>query len=89
MNEKRLIYLVGNKCDLKNERQVTQDEAEKFAIINSLKYFEVSATLYDQTHNIFQKAVEQICNQIDENKYDLSDTVKLGKCGIRRILNDV
>ena len=54
-----------------------------------MKYFEVSAILYDQTHNIFQKAVEQICNQIDENKYDLSDSVKLGKCGIRRILNDV
>lgn len=42
-NPKAIIFLVGNKNDLINERQVTQTEVEKFAETNSLEYFETSA----------------------------------------------
>lgn len=38
-----LIILVGNKCDLENQRQVPKDEAEAFARKNDLIFFETSA----------------------------------------------
>jgi hypothetical protein len=50
-----------------------------------LKYFEVSATSYQETHNIFQTAVEKVCKDIDENKYDLTDPNQMEKFGIRKI----
>jgi Ras-related protein Rab-2A len=40
---KMLIILVGNKCDLENQRQVPKDEAEAFARKNDLIFFETSA----------------------------------------------
>ena len=38
-----IITLFGNACDNYEGRQVTKEEAEKFAKENNLKYFEVSA----------------------------------------------
>ena len=37
------FLLVGNKCDLEEERQVSREEAEKYAKDNGMKFFEVSA----------------------------------------------
>ena len=37
------IIILGNKCDLKNERKVTKEEAENFAKNLNLPYFETSA----------------------------------------------
>lgn len=36
------IILVGNKCDIEN-RSITEKEAEEFANLNAIKYFETSA----------------------------------------------
>ena len=41
--EKGNIIIVGNKIDLKEERAVTKEEAEKFCKENNYEYFEVSA----------------------------------------------
>ena len=38
-----VIYLVGNKIDLENEREITKEEAENFARIENIKYIETSA----------------------------------------------
>ena len=37
------FLLVGNKCDLKDKRQVSTDEAQKYAEENNMKFIEVSA----------------------------------------------
>ena len=43
------ILLVGNKCDLKSFRQVSEDEAKKLATDLELTYIETSAK---DAHNI-------------------------------------
>lgn len=37
------VVIFGNKCDLKDERKITQEEAESFASDNKIPYFETSA----------------------------------------------
>jgi len=36
------MVLVGNNCDLANERKVSIEEAEEFAKKNNMKFFEAS-----------------------------------------------
>ena len=38
-----LIYLIGNKSDLEDKRQVTIEEGKQFADENNLKFYETSA----------------------------------------------
>ena len=38
------VYIVGNKSDMENMREVTYTEAERMAHRYNFKYFEVSAT---------------------------------------------
>ena len=42
-DKKCVIYLVGNKIDLADERQITKEEAEDFAKKENIKYIETSA----------------------------------------------
>ena len=38
-----VIMLVGNKCDLKDHREVSTEEAKEFAESRSLMFYETSA----------------------------------------------
>lgn len=38
-----MIFLIGNKSDLKDQRDVPHDEAKKFAEENGLMFVEASA----------------------------------------------
>jgi Ras-related protein Rab-14 len=38
-----VIFLIGNKCDLDAQRDVTYDEAKQFADENGLMFVEASA----------------------------------------------
>ena len=69
------IIIVGNKCDLEDKRQVSQQSAHDFAKSIGTEYFETSA-LTDQNNNI--KTVFQRCAQKIHEKYN--SEVKAGKC---------
>ena len=43
-----LYILVGNKCDLEEQRAVSKEEAEEFATASGIIYSEVSATNSDE-----------------------------------------
>ena len=66
--------LIGNKCDI--ERQVSYDEAKKFADELGLEYFEVSAKL---DKNV-KKAIAFLLSEIIESKknYDVLSSVNRG-----------
>ena len=45
--------LIGNKSDLVDKREVTQEEIEKFAKDNHIMYFETSAKIGQILMNVF------------------------------------
>ncbi|KAF9274920.1 Ras- protein Rab-11A [Mortierella alpina] len=53
--EKAVIILVGNKSDLSDQRAVSTDEATRFAVMNSLSFFETSALDSSNVKLLFQR----------------------------------
>jgi len=58
--EQKNIILIGNKKDLADLRQVTQQEAESFSETNNMMYFETSAKEGDNIEYIFNYAAEKL-----------------------------
>ena len=58
--------LVGNKCDLEEERVVTKKEAEEFARTLGLKYIETSAKERINIDETFLLLSEQIYESLPE-----------------------
>ena len=65
-----VIYLIGNKSDCENLRNVSREEAEEFAKKNNMKYFETSAKDGKNVDKIFNEIGKDIflCNK-EGNKY--------------------
>jgi len=57
-NDEIIIGIVGNKIDLYDEREVSEEEGEKFAKDNKCLFFESTATEYENIENVFQKLIE-------------------------------
>lgn len=55
-----IVYLIGNKIDLENIRQVSRTEAENFSKRNNIKYFETSAVENNGVKETFEKLINGI-----------------------------
>lgn len=53
-------FLIGNKTDLEEEREVTYTEAKKFCTDNKFDYFETSAKTVDNVQQTFEKVAESL-----------------------------
>ncbi|EGG22397.1 hypothetical protein DFA_04515 [Cavenderia fasciculata] len=53
LDQKSYTILIGNKLDLENQRLVSFDEAQTFALKNGLQYIEISA-LQDENFDIIK-----------------------------------
>ena len=71
-----LIYLIGNKSDLEDKRQVSQEEAKKFAEENDLVFYETSALNGNNIEEIFVESATELVNKLEagELKEDFNDT---------------
>jgi small GTP-binding protein len=65
--EQKNIILIGNKKDLADLRQVTQQEAEAFSETNNMMYFETSAKEGDNIEYIFNYAAEKLLEFYGKN----------------------
>ena len=60
-----LIYLIGNKNDLEDKRQVSKEEGEKFAKENNLVFFETSALTGNNIEKIFTQSATELVKKLE------------------------
>ena len=64
-----VIYLIGNKIDLENQRQISHEEAELFAKKEKIKYVETSAIKNLRVEEVFSSLLNNIYEiKKEENK---------------------
>ncbi len=81
-NENCAMCVVGNKCDLKDQREISFSEASRFAQENGLLFLETSAATGDGVDDVFaqcaRKALANIENGallVNDGKSDASKSV--------------
>ena len=60
-----LIYLIGNKSDLEDKRQVTFEEGKQYAEENNLVFFETSALNGNNIEEIFTQSATELVNKLE------------------------
>ena len=76
-----VIYLVGNKIDLENQRQISYDEANIFAKKEKIKYIETSAIKNLRVEEVFSSLLDniyEIKKEENKNKTFLEEGNKIG-----------
>jgi small GTP-binding protein len=67
-----VTILLGNKVDLADKRDVTFEEAQKFAQENKMKYFETSAKTGGQISEAVNGCVEVIEKYVQDGVYEVT-----------------
>lgn len=56
-----LVYLIGNRCDLEDQREVTRERAVEFCkSYNIVKFFETSAKSGDNVEEVFSLVAREL-----------------------------
>ena len=86
----KFMCLVGNKIDLEDRRQVSQDEAIKFSEKYNLKYIETSAKMNEKIEEVFLYVSQCLFSQIQKRKNSseiTSDEIKKFSIGGNKDIN--
>ena len=62
------MILFGNKCDIEEGRQISEEEAKEYAKRNNIKYFEVSAKDGTNVTEAFEYFIKDILNSFSPNE---------------------
>lgn len=93
-NENVVLVLVGNKIDIVNRREVSADEAQKYAALIGASYHETSALQNIGIDQVFQTAAAGLVRLINEGKstnmkvYDCSRSVDKSREQVLKLLNE-
>ena len=71
-NPNTVIFLIGNKCDLEAQRDVTHEEAKQFAEENGLMFVEASAKTGERVEDAFLETAKKIFQNIQDGSLDLN-----------------
>ena len=74
--ENVLKFLVGNKCDLEDQRKISKEEAKNFADEHNLPYIETSAKDGVNISELFENSINQYLNKT--NLIGGEKNIKLG-----------
>ncbi|CAF0854586.1 unnamed protein product [Rotaria sordida] len=72
--EKTPVILIGNKCDMANERVVHLEEGKKLADALGLEFFETSAKENINVKSVFERLVDIILEKMSDASDDSSGT---------------
>ena len=72
-NSEKNVVLIGNKSDLKENREISDEEINKFAINNNIKYFETSAKNGNNIEECFYYIAEKLMKDMKEKGEDNND----------------
>lgn len=75
---KKIIYLVGNKVDLNNQRQIQTEVAKEYARKKKIKFIETSAKIGYNINEIFYEIGSDFIDQKLYKKYEPLSTVIIG-----------
>ncbi|KAJ5077760.1 ras-related protein rab-11c [Anaeramoeba ignava] len=68
--------IIGNKCDLEKEREISKEMGENFAKENGLSFIETSAKDGTNVEYAFRTLIEEIYNVLAKKKYE-DDPLKI------------
>ena len=72
------MIMVGNKCDLKSDRKISEPEARQFAKENNMNYYDVSAKANLNIDEVFQDLMEQVAKRkMGGTQPEARETIKL------------
>ena len=72
----KIVFLVGNKCDMTDKRIISTDEGKDFANKNKLRFFETSAKTGLGIKEVFNELYQEIYNL---NKQSTNENIDLDK----------
>jgi len=85
-NSQMYFVLVGNKCEMEDEREVSEEEGRNFSTRNGMLFFETSAKKNINILKAFETIVDRIVGDIRNGKidpYNESLGVKVGMNNMR------
>ncbi|KAI3385659.1 hypothetical protein SNEBB_004709 [Seison nebaliae] len=71
-NPNTVMILIGNKADLEEHRDVTYEEAKKFADENNLLFIETSALTGENVEEAFLKTAQDIYKNVQNGVLDIN-----------------
>ncbi|XP_057376295.1 ras-related protein Rab-39B-like [Daphnia carinata] len=83
-----VFILVGCKLDLKDQRQVSTEEAARFADFNEMPFVETSAKTGENVEEAFRIVGQEIYNRVQLGEYSIHDGWDGVKAGYRRAGRD-
>ena len=63
-----VIILVGNKCDMDSDRDVSLEEAKLYAEENAMEYIEASAKTAFNVNEIFESIAAHLPKMLNQNQ---------------------
>jgi len=82
------VVLVGNKCDLEEERVVSTDRGRQLADQLGLEFFETSAKENVNVKAVFERLVDIICDKMSESLDSDPTIVNNQQAGGKRLTAD-
>ena len=70
-------FLIGNKCDIDKERQVSQNDGQQLAEQKKLYFLETSAKTNENVQKLFNYFTVKLIKYYNKNKYEEEENIEL------------